>query len=248
MKKIFSVTLLLGMIGAASLAFAQTSASGTATGRGAAALANLITRAKDRADQEITRRINALNALNTRVNDMQKLTADEKAGLSATIQAQITAMQNLEAKIAADAGANSTSSLKADIQSIAKTYRIFALIIPQGAIEAAADRAMTVASTMQAFAGKLATKITSSTQATLNDMNAKIADATAQAQAAIAEVASLKPDNGVKTVMQSNLAAMKDARSKIQAAQQDLVAARKDAGAIVKALTGNANKNASTTP
>ncbi len=80
--------------GAALPALAQTaSSSGTGIGTSAATrLANLIARAKNRADQEITRRLNALNALGTRVNDMVRLSADEKSSLSSTIQGQITAI------------------------------------------------------------------------------------------------------------------------------------------------------------
>jgi hypothetical protein len=77
-----------------------------------------------------------------------------------------------------------------------------------------------------------------SLSATLADYNAKIADAKVQANAAVSEVANLKPDNGDTSIQQSNTAALKDARSKTQAAQQDIVAARKDAETIVKGLRG----------
>src|SRR5581483_9804890 len=108
---------------------------------------------------------------------------------------------------------------------------------------AAADRALDVAQSLSTLAGQLQTRITAAQNAghdmsasvtALADMNAKISDANTKANAATSEVAGLKPDNGDQTVMQSNLATMKDARSKIQAAQQDLIAARKDAGTIVK--------------
>ena len=224
--------------GAGVTAVANTSAR-------AANLAKLISNAQARADQEITRRINALNALNTRVNAMAKIASSSQSSLSATIQAQITAMNTLQAQIASDVAANSTSSLKTDIQSITKSYRIFALVIPQGAIEAAADRVLDIAGMMTTLAGQLQTRITAAQNASndtnasasaLTDMNAQIANANTAANAAVSEVANLQPDNGVQAVMTSNTAALKDARSKIQTAQQDLTAARKDAGTIVKAL------------
>ena len=242
------VTAALGVNASASV---TTNSSGTGASAGvglsakAKALATVITNATTRADQEITRRIDALNALSARVNAMVKVSASDKTSLSSTIQTQITAMNTLQAQIAADAAANSTSSLKADVQSITKSYRIFALVIPQGAIEAAADRVMTITDLMTQLAGQLQTRITAAQSAgvdmttsvsALADMNAKVADANAQAQAAVSETASLQPDNGVQSVMASNTAALKDAHTKIQAAQQDLVTARADAGAIVKAL------------
>jgi len=210
-----------------------------------ARLGTIINNAETRADQEITRRVTALNALGTRVNAMVKLSADEKAGLASTIQSQITLMNNLQAQIATDASSSATSSLKADIQSITKSYRIFALIIPQGAIAAAADRVQTTVGLFGGISTKLQARITdaqsagndtTAAAAALADMNAKTADANTQVQAAVSETASLQPDNGDATVMASNTAALKDARSKIIAAQADLTAARKDAGTIVKDL------------
>ena len=255
-KNIVTAATILGalviLVSAVSPAFAVSSISTSSSTR-AAMLAQKITTAQQRADQEIARRITALNALITRINGMQKLSADEKTSLASSTQGQITLMNNLQAQIAADAAANSTTSLKADIQSITKAYRVYMLIIPQGNIEAAADRVLTVAATLTDLSTKLQARIASSTvntsgaQAALTDMNAKIADANTQANAANSEVASLVPDNGVQTVMQSNTAALKDARSKIQAAQKDLIAAQKDASTIVKDLRISASITATST-
>jgi hypothetical protein len=81
-------------------------------------------------------------------------------------------------------------------------------------------------------------------------MDAKAADAKAQAQGAIDLVANLKPDNGDKTIFQSNQTAFKNARTKIRAATADLHTARKDANSITRALAGmkiKANVNTSAT-
>ncbi len=249
-----ATTLGVGLGAGASVGSSGIQVTG---GAGATLRAELITRAENRADQEISRRINALNALIARINNMRRLSSSDKSGLAATIQSQITLLQNLQAQIAADAQAQSTSSLKTDIQSITKAYRIFMLVIPQGALEAAADRILNVADAMSTLAGKLQTRVsdvqaagkdTSSTVSVFADMNAKIADAKTQDQAAVTEVSALKPDNGDQTVMQANVKAMQDARSKIRAAQQDLVAARKDAGAIVRILASwNASAESTTT-
>lgn len=230
---------------------ASTSAGGAGVNVGAGAtlrataLAKLIANAQARADQEITRRITALNALSTRVNAMVKISASDKSSLSSNIATQVMAMNTLQAQIASDAAANSTSSLKTDIQSITKSYRIFMLIIPQGAIEAASDRVLDIAGMFTTLSTQLQTRITAAQSAgndmsasvsALADMNAKVADANTQANAAATEVASLQPDNGDATIEASNTAALKDARSKVQAGQADLTAARADAGIIVKAL------------
>lgn len=231
---------------AAGPALAQVTGAASGTRAGNRGVANLIMRAEENATREITRRVDSLNALTTRVNAMVRVTAEEKNGLTAEIQNQITALRTLQTQVQNDASAGATSSLKADIQSITKSYRIYMLVMPQANIEAAADRAMTVAGMLSTLAGKLAERTSSSTPA-LADMNAKITDANTQAQTAVNEVASLQPDNGNQTVAQSNTTALKDARKKIQAAQQDLVAARKDAWTIIKGLIGSAPAAATST-
>lgn len=250
---VFAQTVGLG-IGANASATVTTGSGTTTVGTGvgvnagariSARIAAEIQNGQNRADQEITRRINALNALGTRVDAMVRLSDTEKGNLSSTIQSQISLMNTLQAQIAADAAANSTTSLKSDIQSITKSYRIFALIIPQGAIAAAADRVETTAGLLSTLGTKLQTRITAATNAgnntsadvtALADLNTQVANASSSAAAAVAETASLQPDNGVASVMASNTATLKDARSKILAAQADLTAARKDAGTIVKDL------------
>lgn len=277
-NKLYKITsLIAGTIflasGIALPAFAQTNvqigvtASDSVATDGAGLQANggalvnlraaIITRAVDRADQEIARRVNALNSINTRINGMLRVSASDKSSISATIQSQISVLNTLQSQIATDASANSTSSLKTDIQSITKSYRIFLLVIPQGAIEAASDRILDIGASMMTLAGDLQTRITTAqsvgnnmdTSVTaLADMNAKISDANTQANAAVSETASLQPDNGDQTIMQSNVAALKDAHTKIQAAQQDLITARKDAGTIVTALVSiKASAQATTT-
>jgi len=239
---------------------ATTSVGGTSAGAGVGVNASLSTKVKDitnRADQEITRRLNALNALSTRVNAMVRLSDSEKASLSSAIQAQISAMNSLQAQISADAQANNTTTLKTDVQSITKSYRIFALILPQGSIEAAADRVLTITNIMTDLSAKFSTRISAAQSAgnnvtgaanALTDMNAKISDANTKTNAATSEIATLQPDNGDATVRASNTATLKDARSKIQAAQQDIVTARMDAETIIKALGGfKVSASASTT-
>lgn len=210
-----------------------------------------------RANQEISRRINALNALSARVNEMMRLSAADKDALSSSIQSQITALNTLQLQISTDAAANNTSTLKTDVDSITSSYRIFALILPQGSIEAAADRVLTIVGIMNDLGTKFSARIQAAQSAgndvaaastTLADFNAKVSDANTQANAATSEVASLTPDNGNATIEASNTAALKDAHSKILTAQQDLVAARADAETIITDLAAfKVSATASTT-
>jgi hypothetical protein len=200
-------------------------------------------RAKDRANEEIERRIDALTHLSGRIDDAKRIGGDDKSSLVASINAQISELTTLKAQIESD---DSTTTLKADIQSITKSYRIFMLVVPQGAINAAADRVLTVAGQMESFSVKLQARIDAATDVdtnTLNgyldDYNAKVADAKVQANAAIDLVANLKPDNGDASVAASNKTALQDARAKVVAAQKDLQDARQDAQKIAVAVKGH---------
>jgi hypothetical protein len=210
------------------------STSALRAARGANAVAN----AKSAADKQIAARVDSLNKLLTRVQAMVHLTADEKSSISVTVSGNISSLNALQSKIDADA----TTTLKADIQSITKGERIYLLVEPQIAILAAADRAASIGDMFTALAGKIATRLASTPNATasslLADLQAKVADVETQSAAAISETASLQPDNGVASVRASNTAALKDARSKIQAAQKDLKTAYQDAAQIVKAIKG----------
>src|SRR6185436_1872535 len=93
--------------------------------------------AKAKADQEITRRIDSLNKAISRLGEMKHLSDADKATLTATAQANITTLTNLKAKIDAD---TDLATLKADIQSITKAYRIYRLVLPRIHIDGASDR------------------------------------------------------------------------------------------------------------
>ena len=222
-------------------ATAAVDAAGTHASVDAAASAKLDD-AKSRADKEIDRRIAALNDMNTRVGAMQQVTAAFKQGLAANVSTQIQQLTALKAKIDADAD---VSTLKTDVRSIADNYRIFMLVMPQSRIAAAADREVTLITMLNQLGAKLQTRLaasassganTSQLMATLKDMSDKLSDAGTQAQAAVSVSATLTPDNGDKTKMAQNTAALKTARADIQAAQKDLVTARQDAQTIITAL------------
>jgi hypothetical protein len=220
---------------------ANVNAAGVTAGASATVSASAVATAKTRADTEISRRTAALEALNTRVGQMTRVTDAFKSQLSSSLTAQISALATLKATIDADAD---TTTLKTDIKSITTSYRIYALILPQGRIAAAADRAVNIATMESALGAKLEARInaapagtdTSALTAALADLSAKATDAVTQAQASVTLTAALQPDNGDATVMASNTASLKTGRDDITAAQKDLVAARADITTIVNGL------------
>ncbi|HEX3095979.1 MAG TPA: hypothetical protein VHQ20_02565 [Patescibacteria group bacterium] len=195
-----------------------------------------------KANAQIDARIKSLQELNTRIAEMKRLNSTQKAKISGSILSSIQTMTALKAKIAAD---TDSETLKADQESITKSYRIFALVMPQGRIEAAADRIMTITGLMTTLSTKLETRINTAQtagnnvtalQTALADMKAKIADATSQAQSAVNFTAGLSADNGDQATMDANKAALNGARVKIKAAIADIKVARQDAGTIIKGL------------
>jgi hypothetical protein len=197
-----------------------------------------------RADQELDRRVTNLNSLSARVGFIKNLSDADKASIQSSLSAQVSALSSLKAKIDAD---TDETVMKTDVESVTASYRIYALVLPQVRIIAAADRIVSVAKNMQALGAKLQERITaaqasgadvSASVTALADFNAKINDAATQAQAAVTEAAALTPDNGDKTKLAANLSALKDARAKVVAGQGDLQAARKDAMSIITAVKG----------
>ncbi len=221
-------------------------------GQGATSTATRITNMQNSGNKEIDSRVQNLNKLLTRVQDFKKVSDTDKSGIVSSIQSEIATMTNLKNKIDAD---NSTTTLRGDVQSITKEYRIYALVIPRVNIIAAADRIGTIADMLTSIASKLETRLATTTsisnlsslQASLTDMKSKIADAKTQAAAAASEVSSLQPDNGDQNILKTNTATLKDARTKIQTANADLVTARKDSQTIIKSLRGTAASPVSAT-
>lgn len=242
--RIFTVGVLAAALLAPLAASAQTTASASSTRLSAAEA-----KAKAKADTEIGNRTDALQQLLTRVGQMKKVSSDFVQAITASVQAEISQLADLKTKIDAD---TDSATLKTDMQSITKSYRIYALILPQSRIAAMSDRVQTIVGMMQTesqkIAGRLATLPgdTTSLQATLSDYNAKVADAATQAQNALSGTENLKPDNGDQTIFASNQTALKAARTALQAAQQDLVAARKDLKSLIQGI--KAAGPASTTP
>ncbi|HZE86721.1 MAG TPA: hypothetical protein VE090_00805 [Methylomirabilota bacterium] len=188
------------------------------------------TNLKDRADQEITRRLTSLQNLLTRISEFKKLSTTQKSSLTTQVQAEIAALTTLQAKINAD---TDTQTQRTDVQSIVQSYRVYALFIPQMQILGAADRMLTVTDNFTTEATTLQTKIdqakadgkdVTELQPLLTDIQAKIADAKKQAQAAIDAVTPLTPAGypGNATTLQSARKMLETGRNDLLLAQQDI--------------------------
>jgi hypothetical protein len=212
--------------------------------------ADMKQKADARGGDEIDKRVKSLGDLSAHIGSKKLLPATDVARITASITAEINTLNALKAKIAAD---TDPATLKADVESIAKSYRVYLLVIPQDKITAASDRILAVSAQMEAFSTKLSARISAATSTDAGvtsakaDYDAKVADAKVQANAAVSLIANLTPDNGTDSVRAANTAALKSAAAKIQLAQSDLKAARKDVGIIMKGLGGKGDHATATT-
>lgn len=236
MKK-FIITAVASLLLGVSPVMAEVP-SGVAT-KAAARQDAVISRLKTRADNEITRRVNALTKLMNRINEIKRLTTDQKASLTSQVQDQINALNTLKTKIDAD---TDIAILRTDVSAIVKSYRIFALFIPKTYIIVHADRLLDIVDNLTAIQAKLQAR--GGSPSLLADMTTKLTDAKTQATNAINAVLPLTPDGypGNKTTLQS-------ARSMLVTARQDIQAAHKDEQQIRQELVKSGVKvNAKITP
>ena len=246
-NKIYTTTILLSIL--SLVVFALPAQAQTSTTK---AMAKLLAQS----DKEISQRLDSLNKLLTRVQELKRVSDSEKSSIVSQIQTQISEMNTLKTKIDSDAD---TTSLKADLKSITANYRIYALVVPQTQIIAAADRLNALAADFSIVISKLQTRISAlqntgkniaGIQTTLSNLQSKVADAQVQAQAAINRVTPLLPDQGDKTILKSNTAALKLSRADIKVGLLDIQTSRKDAQIIIKnlrTLSPSATSSASTT-
>ena len=195
------------------------------------------------ADSEIDQRTTSLNDIITRINKVQKLSTTNQALLIASVQNEIDQLAALKSKIDAETNA---AAAKIDYQSITKSYRIYNLIVPQTRLIIATDKVTSIVSSMNLVAGKIQSRIANisainsvTIQQQYSDSIAKINDASTQAAAATSEIIRLFPDQGNTKILQSNMAALADARAKLKTATADLTAARDDFGNIISFLKEN---------
>lgn len=209
-----------------------------------------ITNIKDKADQEISRRLNALNQLVTRIQAMKKITDTSKTLLISQAQDQITNLNALKLKIDTD---NDLNTLKTDTKSITTQYRIYMLFIPKTHILVASDKMLEIVDDINQIVPKLQSRIDAAgqegknivpAQTALTDVQAKLIDIKVQVKKAQDEVMPLTPDQDIQSQITSNKNALQSALKSLQTARQDLRAVVKD----IQIIKQNLNATPSAAP
>lgn len=206
-------------------------------------------RAEKRAEmtkEAIAKRIKMLEEMSARIGKMGRLSEEQIAAIQAQIQTAIDSLKALE----------SEESISAEeARTTIQATRAFLLVVPQAQVMAAANRILATAGQLEGVSDKLEARIeaaedagtdVASLRTTLAHMDAQIADAKVQAQAAIDLVKNLDADSGDDTVKAANTAALKAAREKLKLAHLAIKSAYQDAQTIRAAVAGKGT--ATTTP
>ena len=199
---------------------------------------------RNRAQTEITRRLNFLNDLITKLNSIKKISSAEKTDLQSQIQTQIDGLNALQTKINAD---TDNVTLKADVKSIVSDYYIYLFFRVKVNLLVARDRTSVTFDNLSQIYTKLQIRISqaqadgndvTNLNTSLSDMNAKLTDANTQINAAQTELTPLAVSG-----YPANKTTLEDARTKVKAAVTDLKAVYKDVLQIMQDLKGMKVKN-----
>ncbi|MGT2427401.1 hypothetical protein [Amnibacterium kyonggiense] len=179
-------------------------------------------------------RITKLNAALGRVNDDKTLTSSDRSTLSATLHTDLSGMQQLQTKIAAD---TTTAQARTDYATIFSQYRVIAVALPQERIVRDADRVTAKAVPhLQAVETKLAARVAKKSDASqgaktaLADLQQQISTAQSDAQGLASAALAVTPGqyNASHTVMSSLRTKAKALRTAAKTAQKDIRTIRHD--------------------
>lgn len=196
-----------------------------------------LTKLHTECDTEVDKRITSLTSVQARINELQKLSSDQKNTFISEITTDSNGLTALKAKCDSD---TDLTTLRNDYRSVFTTYRIFAVFLPQLHLLAAVDTMGVTADKLSDLANKLQIRIQnagnpSNLTSLLSDMQAKIADAKTQYTNAESQVTSLTPQS-YNTDPAGTKQALTTARTDIKTGAQDLRDAFADAKQIVQAL------------
>ena len=183
---------------------------------------------KARAHEAISRRLQTLARLTSRVHDNRYLSDAHRAALTDLFAAQTRGLTALDAKIQAD---TDLETLKADVKSIVTDYRVYLLTVPKTHLVIGADTELAAAAKLDQVAARLQTKIdaaaaagkdVTAAQGHLDAMKAKVGEVRAAASGVPDSVLPLVPQDypGNKPALEAAQTSLKTGRSSLQSARE----------------------------
>jgi hypothetical protein len=221
-----------------ALALAIIPLAAVATAPASAATALGVAYCQGRSNAAISARLAVLAGDAHLVQSAKHLSPTNAAALSNLITSDESGLSALKTKIDGD---TSLASCHADAMTIVTGYRVYVLVEPQVHLTIAADRISAVAETLRDVATRLETRLAQrkaqgkevdpGAQDAVNDLNARVAAATAAVSGVPSQVLALTPAG-----YPANKATLQSARGALETARHDVVLATADAGRAVSLL------------
>jgi len=183
-------------------------------------------------------RVADLGALNVKIQQMTRVSAEVRSTLSGAINNQVLNLTTLGTLIQKT---DTKEAVRPLVQSIPLDYRIYMLFNPQVRITATADKAMTVTILLTELHTKLKAAVdaaeaqnmdVSNMRANLEKMSGNISNAQLRTSAAVNAVKDLTPDGGDTAKKDANLQALTSARAALDEAAALITGARNNAEAV----------------
>ena len=175
---------------------------------------------------EINTRNIYLQAYETRINQMDKISSSTQSTLEANLQSTLSTLATIKTSLNTD---TATTSAFADLKTITQNVRVFELVLPKTRITADVSSQTTASANIQTLVSGLMTKnnnASPSVQAAnaplFADITAKLATIASNTSSALTTILPLVPDQGNKTLLQSNSAAIDSAQAMIKNGQTAL--------------------------
>jgi hypothetical protein len=196
-----------------------------------------ITNLQERANREIDRRVSSLGKLNSKINNITKISDEQKKSLTDEILKNQRDLMMLKNRIAKDA---ELATLKNDVKSIVDSYKIYGVLIPKINLMASINRTDTARMKLSQLVIKLENQIkalkdngkdVSTMESSLAEMKTSLGDAETKISGLQEKIMAVTPadypgNKGVLTEGKNNLAL----------AKKDIADARSDAGKIIEAM------------
>lgn len=188
-------------------------------------------------NREISRRLNTLGSLDSRINSAAKLTSGDKSSLASEVSSEQSGLNSLKTSLDA---ATTVSSAGNDAKSIISDYRVYALVVPKVWLVKAADDQQVVESKLSTLAGKLQSRINqaksqgkdvTALQSALDDLNSQVSAAQSISSSVESKVLALQPSD-----YNSDHSILSGYRGQLQTAHADNQKALNDAKTIVNGL------------
>lgn len=196
-----------------------------------------ITNLQERANREIDRRVSSLGKLNSKINSIAKISAEQKKSLTDEILKNQRDLMMLKNKIAQD---TELATLKNDAKSIVDSYKIYGVLMPKINLLASINRTDTARMKLSQLVIKLENqiKVLKDSGKDVNAMESSLAEMKTSLGGAETKIAGLQEKIMAVTPADypGNKSVLTEGKNNLALAKKDVNDARSDAGKIIEIM------------